>query len=174
MIMTVEKLRSYISTDESDTILKERLEAIELLVRRYTNNNFQNRNIRYTVNIVGGCIVCPSAYLKTGDTIQISDSTYNAGLVTIQSASDDMLLFEEDLYDENNVLITKVEYPPDVQMGVVKMIQWDLTNGKKVGIQSETISRHSVTYFNMDGENQTAGYPKSLCGFMKQYIKARF
>lgn len=174
MLMTVEKLRQYITTNESDAMLKERLKALELLIRKYTNNNFQNRNIRYVVNIEDGCIVCPSAYLKAGDTIQISDSTYNEGLVTIQSASDDTLVFEESLYDENNVLITKVEYPADVQMGVVKMVQWDLTNGKKVGIQSETISRHSVTYFNMDGENQTAGYPKSLCGFMKQYMKARF
>ena len=43
-----------------------------------------------------------------------------------------------------------------------------------VGIQSETISRHSVTYFNMDGDNSSMGYPKSLLGFLNPYIKARF
>ena len=76
--------------------------------------------------------------------------------------------------DESDVLVTKVEYPVDVVMGVVNMLQWDLSNRKKVGIQSETISRHSVTYFNLDGDNSTIGYPKSLIGFLNPYKKARF
>ena len=62
----------------------------------------------------------------------------------------------------------------DVKLGVVNMLQWELENRSKVGIQSETISRHSVTYFNMDGENALMGYPKSLIGFLKPYMKARF
>ena len=80
----------------------------------------------------------------------------------------------ESLTTESDVLVTKVEYPMDVQMGVVNMLSWDLSNRDKVGIQSETISRHSVTYFNMDGDNSTIGYPKSLVGFLKPYMKARF
>ena len=64
------------------------------------------------------------------------------------------------------------EYPADVKMGVVNMLKWDAE--KKVGIASETISRHSVTYFNMDGDNSVMGYPKSLLGFLKPYIRARF
>lgn len=80
----------------------------------------------------------------------------------------------ESLTAESDVLVTKVEYPMDVQMGVVNMLSWDLSNRDKVGIQSETISRHSVTYFNMDGDNSTIGYPKSLVGFLKPYMKARF
>lgn len=78
------------------------------------------------------------------------------------------------LFDEEDVLITKVEYPFDIQMGVVEMIRWDLNNRDKVGIQSETISRHSVTYFNMDGDNSLMGYPRSLLGFLQPYMKARF
>ena len=66
------------------------------------------------------------------------------------------------------------EYPMDVKLGVVNMLNWDLANRDKVGIQSETISRHSVTYFNMDGDNSTMGYPKSLLGFLKPYMRARF
>ena len=66
------------------------------------------------------------------------------------------------------------EYPPDVKMGVVNMLKWDLENRDKVGVQSETLSRHSVTYFNMDGDNSTMGYPKSLLGFLKPYMRARF
>ena len=78
------------------------------------------------------------------------------------------------LIDESCVLVTKVEYPMDVKMGVMNMLKWDIENRDKVGIQSETISRHAVTYFNMDGDNSTIGFPKSLIGFLKPYMKARF
>ena len=78
------------------------------------------------------------------------------------------------LIDEDEILITKIKYPYDVKMGVVNMLKWELGNRDKVGIQSETISRHSVTYFNMDGDNSTIGYPKSLIGFLEPYKKARF
>jgi hypothetical protein len=80
----------------------------------------------------------------------------------------------EGYFDEAEVLVTKVEYPVDVVMGVVNMLRWEIENRSKVGIQSETISRHSVTYFNMDGDNSVMGYPKSLLGFLTPYMKARF
>ena len=76
--------------------------------------------------------------------------------------------------DFQRCLTAEGEYPPDVKMGVVNMLNWDLSNRDKVGIQSETLSRHSVTYFNMDGDNSTMGYPKSLLGFLKPYMRARF
>ena len=60
-------------------------------------------------------------------------------------------------------------FPPDVKMGAINMLKWDIESRDKVGIQSETISRHSVTYFNMDGDNSSLGYPKSLTGFLKPY-----
>lgn len=74
--------------------------------------------------------------------------------------------------DFTRCLTSEGEYPADIKMGVVNMLKWDAE--KKVGIASETISRHSVTYFNMDGENSVMGYPKSLLGFLKPYIRARF
>ena len=80
-------------------------------------------------------------------------------------------------YTNNNFkrhLTPEGEYPMDVKMGVINMLNWDLENREKVGIQSETISRHSVTYFNMDGDNSIMGYPKSLLGVLKPYMKARF
>jgi hypothetical protein len=51
---------------------------------------------------------------------------------------------------------------------------WEVQNRSKVGIQSETLSRHSVTYFAQDASNQLMGYPVTLLGFLKPYIKARF
>ena len=75
--------------------------------------------------------------------------------------------FERHLTDEG-------EYPPDIKMGVVNMLKWELENRDKVGIASETISRHSVTYFDMNGDNSTMGFPKALLGFLKPYMRARF
>ena len=92
----------------------------------------------------------------------------------MKKVSDISFAVNEETDDEINVLVTRIDYPVDVKMGVVNMLKWDLENRGKVGIQSETISRHSVTYFNMDGDNSSLGYPKSLTGFLKPYMKARF
>lgn len=66
------------------------------------------------------------------------------------------------------------EYPMDVKMGVINLMKWELNNRDKVGVASESISRHSVTYFDMTGDNSIMGYPKALMGFLKPYMKARF
>ena len=114
MIMTVAELRQFIETEETDQVLEAKLQALELSVQGYTNNNFKRH------------------------------------------------------------LTPKGEYPMDVKMGVVNLMKWELDNRDKVGVQSETISRHSVTYFNMDGDNSIMGFPKALLGFLKPYMKARF
>lgn len=114
MIMSVDELRKFIDTDETDEVLAAKLEALELSVQGYTNNDFKR---------------CLTA----------------AG-----------------------------EYPMDVKMGVVNLMKWELNNRDKVGVASETISRHSVTYFNMDAGNNVMGFPVSLLGFLKPYKKARF
>ena len=100
--------------------------------------------------------------------MEISRSKFNDGLYVIGSDTG------RTLYDEDDVLVTKVEYPADIQLGVINLIKWENENRKKVGVQSETISRHSVTYFNMDGTNSLAGYPKALVDFLKPHMKARF
>ncbi len=114
MIMTVAELRQFIETDETDQVLEAKLQALELSIQGYTNNNFERH------------------------------------------------------------LTPEGEYPMDVKMGVVNLMKWELDNRDKVGIQSESISRHSVTYFNMDGDNSVMGFPKALMGFLKPYMKARF
>ena len=67
-----------------------------------------------------------------------------------------------------------IVYPADVKMGVVNLLKWELDHRDKVGVASESISRHSVTYFDMTGDNSTIGYPRALLGFLKPYMKARF
>lgn len=177
MIMTVAELRQFVTTDETDTAIEARLQALELLIRGYTNNNFQKRPFRAVAVAFAdrNQLICPTdTPFKAGDTLQISDSELNSGLVTVNAVDGQTVTVSEDLYDESGVVVTKVVYPADVKLGVARMLQWKLDNGDKVGVQSETISRHSVTYFNMDGDNSSMGYPKSLLGFLKPYKKARF
>ena len=167
MIISVEEVKKYITTAESDEVLEAKLQALELLIRKHTNNNFQDRNRRFASSISSGDLTVSYPYVKEGDTIQISESLFNDGLYVYAATG-------MDLTDEDRCLVTKVSYPMDVVMGVVNMLKWDLENRDKVGIQSETISRHSVTYFDMNGDNSSLGYPKSLIGFLKPYMKARF
>ena len=114
MILTVDEFRRYYQTDEEDAMLEARIQALELLIQGYTNNNFKRH------------------------------------------------------------LTAEGEYPMDVKMGAVQMLIWDLDNRSKIGVQSETLSRHSVTYYNLDGNTSSMGYPVALLGFLKPYMRARF
>lgn len=67
-----------------------------------------------------------------------------------------------------------IDYPADVKMGVVNIVKWELKNRAKVGVESESISRHTVTYYKMDKDNTELSYPASMLGFLKPYRKARF
>ena len=46
MIISAADLKQYIETEESDSVLEVKLQALESLIRKYTNNNFQVRSIR--------------------------------------------------------------------------------------------------------------------------------
>lgn len=114
MLMTVEELREFIQTDETDAVLEAKLSALELMIKGYTNNTF------------------------------------------------------------NRILAETGEYPADVKMGVVNLLKWEMTNREKVGVQSESISRHTVQYFDMGRDNSEMSYPVSLLGFLQPYCRARF
>ena len=115
MIMSVEELRRYVDTEMEDQALEAKLQALELSIKGYTNNNFLR-----VLEEHGG------------------------------------------------------EYPMDVKMGVVGLFKWENGAGKKQGIASETISRHSVTYESTTEDNFALCYPKKLLGFLKPYACARF
>lgn len=177
MLMTVTEARQYVTSDLTDAVLEEKLRALELLIRKHTNNNFQKKSFRFK------CATSPekgllyaSELFAAGDTVQLTDTALNEGVYTIASVDREngCMRLNDTLYSEPEVTVTKVEYPTDIKMGAINMLKWDLENRAKVGIQSETISRHSVTYFNVDGANSTISYPNSLVGFLKPYKKARF
>lgn len=175
MIVSVDKVMKLPEfVGQTESVIAEKLDAVELLIRAYTNNNFQNRYVRFTAASLGNRLFGTSDFLKVGDTVQISQSKVNDGLYAITEIGDDFICVNKDLYRYSNNLVTKVEYPADVKNGVIDLLKWEVKNRKKVGIQSETLSRHSVTYFNQDADNQVMGYPVVLLGFLKPYMKARF
>lgn len=174
MIIALDIYKQLVPNDQqNDQVLEMKLQALELMVRKYTNNNFQNRKVRFGCASNIQILDIQTPFLKVGDTVQISQSLYNDGLYVVNDTSNGITL-DKPLFDEGKMLVTKIEYPSDVVMGVVELMKWEMNNRSKVGIASETISRHSVTYFNMDGDNSIMGYPKSLMGFLKPYMKARF
>lgn len=175
MILQVEDLMKF---DEfkglNVDVLQTTLEGIELMVRKYCNNNFQNRNIRFFADSVGTVLNGSSTFLKVGDTIQVSESGVNDGLYTVTDVGENHIVVNKPLFNVCHNLVTKVEYPADIRVGVLNLMKWEITNRDKVGIKSETIGRHQVTYFYNEENYQVMGYPVSLLAFLKPYMKARF
>ena len=67
-----------------ETTLLRKLKAVESLIRSYTNNNFQNRLIRFSTASSENELLGVCEYLRVGDTVQISESI-NDGLYTVKS-----------------------------------------------------------------------------------------
>lgn len=175
MIIAVDELMKLPEfAGQYEQVIADKLKAVELAIRAYTNNNFQNRYVRFTAESLDNRLLGTSDFLKVGDTVQISQSKVNDGLYSITEIGDDFIRVNKDLYRYSDNLVTKVEYPADVRSGVIDLLKWEVKNRQKVGIKSEILSRHSVTYYDQDTNNQVMGYPVALLGFLKPYIKARF
>lgn len=175
MIIAVDEVMSLPEfVGQSEKVIAAKLNAVELSIRSYTNNNFQNRYVRFHAESLGNRLFGTSDFLKNGDTIQVSQSQVNDGLYVIIEIGDDFIRVDGDLYKYPDNLVTKIEYPADIKAGVLDLLKWEVKNRQKVGIKSETLSRHSVSYYDQDKNNQVMGYPVALLGFLKPYIKARF
>lgn len=152
MIMTVDELKKYVDTEEKDSVLEAKLQALELLIRKYTNNNYQDRNRRFVapVDAVTG-FQYASELFKVGDTIQVSESRYNDGLYTIKAVDMDNGHIEvnEELVSEPVVMVTKIVYPMDIKLGVANMLSWDLNNRDTLSmstLQTREITNRSGLY----------------------------
>jgi len=100
---------------------------------------------------------------------------------TDEALEDMLLAVEQSIKGYTNNSFTRVlaenggEWPADIKMGVVKLVQYDMSKAaKKAGIAAETLSRHAVTYESRTAENTAAGYPVALMGFLRPYMRARF
>lgn len=174
MIISVERAKSLIDFNTwDDEKIELKLKAVEQTIRAYTNNNFQMRTIRGECGIVDGILDGTIPGLSVGDTVQISESLFNNGLYVVEAIGEDTILLDGELTEEAHALVTKIVYPADVIDCCVNLLSWEVQNRGKVGIKSETLSRHSVTYFDQDANNQVMGYPVALLGCLKAYKKAR-
>lgn len=159
---------------DDDTITRK-LSVIEETIREHTHNNFQERLVRFKASIEDGVIKGTSPYLKSLDTIEISDGV-NKGIYTVISTENGEIKTIEPLYDYPTQLITKVVYPKSVVNGAIDLLDWELIQrGKEnTDVASESISRHNVTYIQRTKDNTIKGYPVELFNFCDDYMRARF
>lgn len=174
MILSVSQTKELLALEEwSVERIERKLKAIESVIRQYTHNNFQQKDIRSTVDIVGGVFVAVSAVpFDVGDTVQVTQSGLNDGLYTVQEVNGSTFNVHESVKDERSVLVTKIKYPDDVVDCCINLLDWEARYRQKVGIKSETLSRHSVTY--EDSSQMFNGYPVGLLNALNLYKKARF
>lgn len=175
MIITVKEAKELIAdlSDWTDAKIERKLKAIEQTIRTYTNNNFQDRDCRRTADIVGGSLYVEALTpFDVGDTVMITETKLNKGLFTVKETGDAHFSVNEAVDDEKDVLITKVHYPEDVVDCCLNLLEWEKDNRKKVGIKSETLSRHSVTY--EDSASMFNGYPVGILNAVQLYKKVRF
>ena len=171
MIISIEELQeiSELSTISSNQLLGM-CEGIEDFIRHYTNNNFTVKNMTYNTPIIEGKLREVLPVFKAGDTVLISNSKYNNGVYVINDINGTL---NKELYDEDGVKVTMVKYPASIKQGVIKLLQYDAKMGAKVGVASESLSRHSISY-QSQGSDAVGGYPAYLMTFLKPFMKARF
>ena len=171
MIITVEELKA---VSELSSIPDEQLavmcEGIEDFIRQYTNNNFIVKNVTFNTPSMNGKLETVSPPIKVGDTVLISNSKYNNGVYVINDLDGTL---DKELFDDDNNKVTLVKYPPAIKLGVVKLLQYNAKMDSKVGISSESLSRHSVSYAQPSSDS-ICGYPSNLMSFLKPFMKARF
>lgn len=177
MILTVDELKAMVDCgDITDNVIVSRLKAIEETIRKYTNNNFQNRNIRFKAASDGYKLDCKPFFVKVGDTVQISQSKANDGLYTIENVTENGLTVDRELFFVPFNLVTKIEYPEDVKQCAIDLFVWKKEFGDKIGIksESETLSRHSESVTYEDSTTLFMGYPVGILNGLSFYRKARF
>jgi len=164
-----------------ENITQEDLDGIEHSVRELTNNNFQNKSVRYHIKVIEEPHTIKTTEIirgiRIGDNVELNYSRFNDGIYTVEEILEDGLkLAGEPLLYENtgDMMVTLVSYPPDIKRGVKKLIQYDKKMSGKIGIKSETISRMSTTYYDVNAAENIEGYPASLLSFLKKYERIRW
>lgn len=171
MIIMLENLKSVKELSQIDDMqLLSMLEAIEDFIRQYTNNSFVNKNITFNAPSKNGKLDAVLPPFKVGDTVLISKSIYNDGVYVIEDTNGTL---NRSLFDSDNNKVTLIQYPQSIKSGVIKLLQYDTKMTDKMGISSESISRHSVTYSQLS-DDAINGYPPYLMSFLEPYMKARF
>ena len=98
MIITVDELKKFITTDIADEELKTRLSALETAIRKYTNNLFNVRGCTSQAKIKDGKIILESPInLNVGDSIFIYGYSYSDRVVTITDFDELILTVDKEI-----------------------------------------------------------------------------
>ena len=164
-----------------DSITQDDLDALETSVRELTNNNFQNVHIRFKgIEFMANNLIAVKdtiVGLKVGDTIEVNYSHHNDGLYVIESIDGKQIKVQGTPFFVANTsgsMLTLVQYPADVVRGIKKLIAYDKKMASKIGIKSESISRMSITYYDVNASETVDGYPAALVSFLQKYEKMRW
>lgn len=174
MIITLEDAQKIDLNIEQDD-----LDAFEQAVRMLTNNNFQVKQIRHKITSINNKTIAIDSNIegvRVGDTLEINYTKYNDGLYVIDSFSNNEITVDTELYTETpkQAILTLVRYPSDISRGIKKLIEYDKKMAGKIGVKSETISRMSTTYYDVNASDNTDGYPSALLSFLDKYKKMRW
>lgn len=176
MIITLEDAKKiFVDVTQDD------LDGIEQAIRELTHNNFQNRNVRLRgfLKFEDNKIYYhgdETGFVK-GKTIQASNSKYNDGLYLINEVKPDYIEVEGDVeFISSTVrdsMITLIQYPADVIAGVRKLLKYDKQMGNKMGIKSETISRWTRSFIDINSGESVNGYPAAYMKFIVNHRKMK-
>lgn len=181
MIISLDDLKDLlkITKSDNDEWMQFRLDAIETMIVNKTNNKFINPNtkicdyLKFENNqIIGVGINFVNMGYSQGNDIVVFNSKFNDGHYIIESVNDNTLTLTTNVKsEESNASIGVVNYPYDIISGVVKLMDYDIKMADKIGVKSETISRYSVTYYDMNSSENVEGFPSALLAFIKKYKK---
>ncbi|MDY7044426.1 hypothetical protein RVS70_09435 [Virgibacillus sp. M23] len=175
MIISLEEAQKIDSS-----ITQDDLDAFEQSVRSLTSNNFQMKQVRFMVTALNDRSITVSNTIngvRSGDTLELNYTQFNDGLYEIEEIKGDIVIIKGDpLYQEKpkQAILTLIKYPPDIKQGIKKLIKYDKKMAGKIGVKSETISRMSTTYYDVNATDNTDGYPKALLSFLNKYKKMRW
>ncbi len=169
------------ATQIDKKITQETLNGYETAIREITNNNFQNLATRRKIRgFEANSVTCDKSIegIRTGDTVEINGSKFNDGLYVVNSIAANVVNFlGASLYPEttHGAVLTKVEYPADIAVGLTKIIAFDVKTRDNIGVKSRTVSRWSESYHDITASTSTVnGYPPALFSFLEKYKKLRF
>lgn len=157
----------------TDSQLTLRLLSVEQYIRNMTNNCFVVPGVWFEGEVEGGVVKGSHQNITFGDRVEIDDGGINDGLYDVESVTDGVTKLDSPLVDGETVRVRLVKYPPDVVMGALNLVKWDEHHRHRMGLQAETLSRHTLSY-DVNADTKGQGYPRSMLGFLKGHMKARF
>jgi hypothetical protein len=198
MIATKQEIKTLLNLTSmaQEEQLDQLIPVIEDDIRQYCNNGFQDRHVfissglisftspdTITIDIATNGVGFVASQFKDGQTVQVQGSFNNNGFFDVETVTSTVMTlyaqakrpYFQTLVTEGytvyprNIFIEKVVYPPALKNIMAQMINYKLAS-HDYGVQSETVSRYSVTY-NTEYAN---GYPKTIMSSLNRWRRPIF